>query len=306
MTDKQPTNLAASVRQRLLNISRQRGEDFNLTLVRYGTERLLYRIAQSPYRDRFVLKGAVLIARWMGDTYRSTRDVDLLGYGPSSQEELMDIFRRVCRVDVEPDGLSFDPDEVWVEEIQGQQEYEGQRVKMRADLAGARIPLQVDVGFGDPISPGGVEIDLGAMLDSPPPVLQAYPPETVVAEKFEAIVALGFPNSRLKDFYDVWVISTHLDFEGALLGRAIQETFQRRRTPVPEATPAGLSEEFASDPNKQSQWRGFLRRHGLPEDEELQAVVADLRDFLLPPARAVAQEKDFSKVWPQGGPWRVQ
>lgn len=300
---KRPNNLATSARQRLLNRSRERGEDFNLTLVRYGTERLLYRITKSPYADRFVLKGAVLIAQWMGDTYRATRDVDLMGFGNSSEEDLTRIFRELCQIDVESDGLVFDPDSVEVEGIRGTQEYGGQRVKMHAKLTEAIIPLQVDVGFGDAISPDGNEIRLGAMLDFPAPVMRAYPPETVVAEKFEAIVSLGFPNSRLKDFYDLWTMCRRLDFQGRAVARAIAKTFRRRQTEIPKATPMGLSEEFASDTSKRSQWRGFLRRHKLPEDVTLEEVVEDVRAFLMPPADALVESNCFEKTWLAGGPW---
>jgi hypothetical protein len=290
----------------LLNLSRQRGEDFNLTLVRYGTERLLYRIANSPYADRFLLKGAVLVSLWVGGPYRPTRDVDLMGYGSISAEELARAFREVCEVDVVPDGVVFLPETVQVEEIREDQEYQGQRVRVRAELSGADIPLQVDIGFGDAVTPGAVDVELAGSLDFPAPVLKAYPPETVVAEKFQAIVALGFPNSRLKDFYDVWVMSKRLDFDGATLGRAILATFERRRTPVPQTTPTGLSQEFASDEDKRSQWQGFLRRHGLTEDERLEDVVQDLRDFLLPPAEAVAEGGAFNRAWPAGGLWRAK
>ncbi len=297
-----PTNLAASVRQRLLH-SRQRGEDFNLTLVRYGTERLLYRLSRSQYADRFVLKGAVLITEWIGESYRATRDVDLLGYGSSSQEELSRVFRDICRLEVEPDGLVFMPDTVTVEEIRGNQEYQGQRVKIRAELAGARIPLQVDIGFGDPVRSGSNEIGLHTLLDCSTPILRAYPPESVVAEKFEALVALGLPNSRLKDFYDVWIMSKRLQFDGPKLARAVRETFQRRKTPVPRETPLGLSEEFATDDSKQAQWRGFLDRHGLTVDTTLEEVIDELHGFLLPPAKSVTEDRSFPHVWPAGGPW---
>jgi len=306
MSKTRPGNLPASVRQRLLNLSRQRGEDFNLTLVRYGSERLLYRIANSPHADRFLLKGAVLVSLWMEGLYRPTRDVDLMGYGNNSPEELAKVFREVCSIDVEPDGLVFLPETVQVEEIREDQEYQGQRVRMRAELSGAEIPLQVDVGFGDTVTPGAVDVRLPPLLDFPPPVMKACPPETVVAEKFQAIVALGFPNSRLKDFYDVWAMSKHLDFDGAALSKGMAATFKRRRTPLPQTTPTGLSQEFSSDGAKRSQWNGFLRRHGLAEDESLEEIVRKLRDFLLPPAHAVAAGRAFNQAWPAGGPWSTK
>jgi len=200
-------NLPASVRQRLLNLSRERGEDFNFTLTRYANERLLYRLARSPYRDQFVLKGAALFQVWSESLYRPTRDVDLLGFGDSTATGIGSVFHELCVLEVEPDGLRLLPDSVRAEEIRDQQEYGGLRVHLMADLDGAQIALQVDVGFGDAVTPGIEEADFPTLLDFPAPHLRTYPRETVIAEKFEAMVRLGIVNTRMKDFYDVWQLA---------------------------------------------------------------------------------------------------
>lgn len=228
-------DLAASVRQRLLNQSQKLGEVFDLTLTRYAIERFLYRLTCSAYADQFVLKGAILFAVWTGQMYRPTRDIDLLGFGDSSAETLIHLFKEICAVEVDPDGLMFDGRSVQVEEIREAQEYPGQRVRLQAHLGQARISLQVDIGFGDVITPAAPEVEYPSLLDFPAPRLRVYPKETVIAEKFQAMVVLGFINSRMKDFYDVWLMSKEFSFAGRLLARAIQATFERRQTDLPHS-----------------------------------------------------------------------
>ena len=202
LSPERPRNLAASVRQRLLNRARERGEDFNYLLTRYANERLLFRLAESAHRDQFVLKGATLFELWHDAVHRATRDVDLLGFGEPALERMRAIFRELCIVDVEPDGLCFLETSVRAERIHDGQEYGGVRVRLAADLDGARITLQLDIGFGDAVTPGVVEAKFPTLLDFPAPRLRTYPRETVVAEKFEAVVRLGIANTRMKDFYD--------------------------------------------------------------------------------------------------------
>jgi predicted nucleotidyltransferase component of viral defense system len=299
-----PANLPASIRQRLLNLSRARGEDFNLTLTRYGTERLLYRLSQSEYADRFVLKGALLLSLWTHRLHRPTRDIDLLGYGNSSQEVLTQVFRDICVVDVPADGLAFHPDTVRVTEIRETQEYGGQRVQMIAMLGKARINLQVDVGFGDVITPGTDEVVYPSMLGLPPPRLCAYPRETVIAEKLEAMVVLGMANSRMKDFYDVFTMSRELRFDGQTLARAIQATFERRRTELSHTAPTAFTEEFAGNPDKGTQWKAFLSRNQLDAgDTGLGPIIRQIRLFLMPPMVAAVSRQEFEETWPAGGPW---
>lgn len=294
-------NLPASVRQRLLNLSRERGEDFNFTLTRYANERLLYRLGCSPYRDQFVLKGAALFQGWSASLYRPTRDVDLLGFGDSTAARIESVFREICVLEVEPDGLRLLPDSVRAEEIRDQQEYGGIRVNFMADLDGAQIALQVDIGFGDAVTPGIEEADLPTLLEFPAPYLRTYPRETVVAEKFEAMVRLGIVNTRMKDFYDVWHIARIFSFDGASLSRAISATFERRATPVPDAAPVALSAEFVEE--RANQWFAFLGRSGASGSPDLSDVVDLLARFLLPPSSAAAAGEPFPFRWPPGGGW---
>lgn len=247
MSRARPANLAASVRQRLLNLSITQREDPHLTLTRYALERLLYRLAQSQYAGQFILKGAMLFVLWTKSAHRPTRDLDLLGFGEASGERLTAVFQEMCGVVVEPDGLEFDPDSIRVAEIREGQSYQGQRVKLIARLGNANIPAQVDIGFGDVVTPEAQAIDYPTLLNLPAPRIRAYPPETVVAEKLQALVDLGMQNSRMKDFYDLWIIARQFSFEGPTMVAAVRATFERRATTLPKTVPTGLSEEFATD-----------------------------------------------------------
>jgi hypothetical protein len=298
-----PRDLAASVRQRLYDLAKRRGEDLQLVTTRFALERFLYRLSCTRHAERFILKGAMLFAVWSDLPYRPTRDVDFLGIGDSSGEGLAAAVREIFSVPVEPDGLLFDAESIRVEEIREAQEYPGQRVKLRARLGDMLIPLQVDVGFGDAVTPGPVETQYPTLLEHPGPRIRAYPPETVVAEKLQAMVALGMVNSRMKDFYDLWVMTKTFTFQGTTLVRAIRATFQRRRTALPKGMPTALSDEFAQDADKVRQWRAFVQRTGLPAgDGGLVAVIADLREFLLPPLSAAAAD-DLERRWRHGEGW---
>jgi hypothetical protein len=197
-------DVAASVRQRLLNLSRERGEDFQLTLIYYALERLLYRLSRSAARERFVLKGAMLFSVWSGAPHRATRDLDLLGKGPNDVGVLVKDFQEICWTPVEDDGLKFLAESVTGEEIRDGKEYEGVRLSFEARLGVARIPIQVDIGFGDVVLPKPVSLEYPTLLDFPAPRLLAYPRETVIAERFQSMVELGIANSRTKDFFDLW------------------------------------------------------------------------------------------------------
>ena len=303
MTRRAPKDLAASVRRRLLDRARQRAEDYQLVLVHYGVERFLYRLSRSRHADRFILKGAMLFSAWEEAPHRPTRDLDLLGYGDDEVSSVEQVVADTVRTDVEPDGLEFDEGSIRGEEIREEQEYRGVRVRLTAHLAGARIPLQVDVAFGDAVTPAPEPLEYPTMLDLPAPRLRAYPPEPVVAEKFQAMVALGMANSRMKDFYDVWALAERMRFEGPRLRRALEATFRRRRTPLPSAAPVTLTAEFHDDGSKRLQWSAFLGRTGL-KAPDLPAVIARLRAFLLPPAGSIARGDPFDLVWPPAGPWR--
>jgi predicted nucleotidyltransferase component of viral defense system len=233
MSPRDIRNLAASVRQRLFNLAKQRGDDFQILLTRYAVERLLYRLSQSPHSSQFLLKGATLFTLWGGGPYRSTRDLDLLGSGDRSVQRLEGVFRDICAVQVEPDGLRFAAETVEGDEIREDLEYGGVRVILIANLERARIQIQVDIGFGDVVTPPPEDVEFPTILDFPAPHLRAYRRETVVAEKFQAMVMLGVANSRMRDFYDVWLLSRRFEFNGMPLSQAIKGTFARRRTPYP-------------------------------------------------------------------------
>ncbi len=304
MTRDKPSNMAASVRQRLLNIIRETGDDANLVWTRYGTERLLYRLSASEHAGEFILKGAMLFLVWTGQSYRPTADMDFLGHGEDSSERLADLFRSVCCTDVEPDGLVFDASTVKVKPIREDQAYQGKRITLSAFLGKARIPIQVDVGFGDVVTPQAEEISYPTLLDFPAPRIRACPRETVVAEKFQAMVMLGIANSRMKDFYDLYVLAQDFDFDGKTLVQAISATFKRRKTDIPVDPPLALTDEFSRDDTKSVQWTAFVRRSGLeacvPEFPE---VLSHLRNFLLIPMAAAAGHRETPANWNKGGPW---
>jgi predicted nucleotidyltransferase component of viral defense system len=297
-------NVAHSIRERLLNLSRKSGEDFQLLLTRYAIERLLFRLARSEYRNSFVLKGAMLFALWTGEMHRPTRDLDLLGFGDASQEHLGEVFRALCAVEAEDDGLSFDAGSVTVEAIRENQEYDGQRVKFIATLGQARVTLQVDVGFGDAVTPAAQDVEYPTLLGMEPPKLRAYPKETVVAEKLDAMVMLGLANTRMKDFYDLLVISRTFPFEGEKLCAAIAATFERRGTQLPKETPVALTDAFAKDRAKGKQWKAFCARSGLGERvEDLSSVIAELAAFLLEPLATASKPETFVGEWTPSGLW---
>jgi len=297
-------NVAASVRERLYQLSRKRGEDFQLMLTRYGLERLLYRLGRSLYRDRFVLKGAMLFSLWGGEMYRATRDVDFLGFGDSSAKELKKVFQELCGVPVEDDGLIFRADSVVAEPIRDAMDYGGIRVTLKATLAEAQIPIQADIGFGDAITPAVEEIEYPTLLDAPVPKVRAYPRETVVAEKYESTVRFGIANSRMKDFYALWVMARTFDFDGEKLSEAIRRTFERRKTDLPKSVPTAFTSEFHENRAKQTQWQAFLGKGLLTREKvTLADVVKAARDFLMPPTETLVSGKVFKMRWGRGGPW---
>ncbi|MDP2450650.1 MAG: nucleotidyl transferase AbiEii/AbiGii toxin family protein [Polaromonas sp.] len=276
-------DLAASGRARLLNVAKAEQSDFNGVLVRYALERLLYRLSQSAHADRFLLKGAMLFTLWYDMPHRPTRDVDLLGFGASDLPSIEQTFRDIVSVVVE-DGIRFDPDSVTAEEIRKEAGYAGARVLISAELAGARVKTQVDVGFGDAVTPGPVKADYPVLLeDFPAPSLQTYPVYTVIAEKLHAITLLGMTNSRLKDYLDLSVLLEREALDADILATAIAATFSRRATLVPAELPLGLSDEFALDTSRQALWRAFLNKNQLvavPLPELLVLLRARLRPAL--------------------------
>lgn len=333
---RQLRNLVASVSARLLKVAHEREEEYQLVLMRYGLERLLYRLGRSPYAGQFVVKGALLFSVWAAHTevraasnetnsspttssvlsaqrpHRATHDLDLLGFGTAEIARLEQVFRDLCQLQLsgdEDDGLALQPETVRAAPIREDQEYGGIRIHLLALLSKARIPLQVDVGFGDVVTPAPAEIAFPTLLpDLPPPHVRVYPRETVVAEKYEAILRLGMPNTRMKDFYDLWTLANQFAFEGEHLCAALRATFARRGTALPTSNeePVAFTSRFGDDSTKQAQWGAFLRKGRLAADPKpkLPDVLATLRLFLLPPSAAITDGQSFIWMWPPGGSWR--
>lgn len=300
---KPPANMAASARARLTQRARERRENAQLVMTRYVIERLLYRLSLSAFRDAFVLKGAMLFSLWAPTPYRATGDLDLLGFGDNAPARVAEIFRQVLEVQSD-DGVIFRPETLRAAQARPEDEYSGVALDLQAELAGARLPIHVDIGYGDAITPGVVEIDYPSLLALPTPRLKAYPPETVLAEKFQAMTALGVANSRMKDFFDIWAIANTFVFEGAVVAKAIAATFARRETEVPAEPPLALSAAFADV--KQAQWTAFLRRTDIAlAPEPFPDIQAQIAALMMPPAQAVATGRAFDQRWPPGGPWRA-
>ena len=253
-------DVAKSIHQRLLNVRDETGEHFNNLLIRYGLERLLYRLVLSGHADSFVLKGAMLFTLWHGVPGRPTRDIDLLGLGHPNHERLKQIFTDACIVQIEEDGLEFDSKSIQTDDIRDDQEYFGIRIRLLGFLGNARVPVQIDVGFGDAIIPPPEKLDYPTLLDFPAPRLLAYHPATVIAEKVNAMVVHGFMYSRMKDFYDIYILLNHMSLSDNLLAEAIKATFQRRKIELPSELPVAFTPEFLADGIKETQWKAFLNR----------------------------------------------
>lgn len=276
-------NVSASVRQQLLNLRQPGFDDYNTLLTQYVVERFLYRLSKSDLVDRFVLKGAMLFRVWAGTLHRPTKDLDLLGYGEASPAAVTRAVQEVIATPVVDDGLQFNANSVTASVIREEQAYGGIRVTLRAKLGTALIPMQIDVGFGDAITPAAEIRRYPTLLDLDAPELRMYPPETVVAEKIEAAVVLGMTNSRMKDYYDLRVIFRTYELEDQRLAEAIAATFQRRQTPLPEGIPPALSDEFGADPAPQRLWREFVQRLRIPDaPSSFGEVVANIRERMLP------------------------
>ncbi len=302
-----PKNVPASIRARLLNLSRASQEDFQMLLNRYARERLLYRLSQSSYRDRFILKGATLFSVWAEKPFRSTRDADFLSFGPSDVESVTAVFRDLCGDDdlALDDGVRFDPESVQGARIREEDEYDGVRIHLMAFLGNARAPIQIDIGFGDTITPEAQEVELPVLLDLPAPRLRAYPMETVIAEKFQSMTVLTETNSRMKDFYDVWVLQGQFGFDGGTLSEAIKATFERRRTDVVPGSNVAFQASFYATEEPLTRWRLYVNRGSFERVPPTFAEVGEAIDaFLRPVAESISRNERFDLTWPPGGPWR--
>lgn len=304
MTKSKPANIAASIRQKILNLANKTGDDPNVLWSRYAIERLLYRLSVSEFSGEFVLKGAVLFMVWSNEPHRPTMDLDLLGHGEDSNERMADIFRRICRMNIESDGLTFDEKSIRVRPIREETEYQGRRVNLLAYLGKARIPVQVDIGFGDVVTPKAEVIEYPTLLELPAPRIRACPQPTVIAEKFHAMVMLGIANSRMKDFYDLHTLASRFAFDGPILVKAVKATFQRRKTAVPSRIPMALTEEFGRDHMKNIQWNAFIRKNGIGQKAPgFLEMLSLLREFLIPVMNATTDHCPVPKHWKAGGPW---
>lgn len=296
-------NIPASVRARLLRLSTENKQDFQILLGQYAIERLLYRLSKSRHAKSFVLKGAMLFAIWCQKPTRSTRDLDLLGFGDISLESLIETFRSVCNMTVELDGLVFDSGNITVEKIREDNIYGGIRVNISVFLDKARIPLQVDVGLGDSVIPPPEDTSFPSLLGYPAPKVRSYAKETVIAEKLEAAVKLGMDNSRMKDFYDIWFLSRQFSFNRERLLSAIRATFERRETGLPAELPVAFTPRFFGQTEKARQWTGFIKRAKVDDPAlMLEDVIRDLIPFILP--LLAPKEAKQQLFWTPPGPWK--
>lgn len=289
-------NLSASILSRLLNLAKQRGDDYSLLLNRFALERLLARVSTSLHADRFLLKGALLFALWYDTPHRPTRDADLLGFGPDDEANLIATFREVAAMDLD-DGIVFDPESVKADAIREDNTYGGTRITLVARIGSARCALQIDVGFGDAVTPGPQTVTYPTLLDDfQAPTLRVYPVYTVIAEKYQAMVMLGQANSRMKDFFDLTVIARRTELDGATLATAITATFARRQTALPTGRPLALTKQFSEDPAKLRQWQAFLNKNRIAA-ASLGDTIALLDDLLWPPTQVAAAHSQAKATW---------
>ena len=277
---KASSNIAASIRQKLLNLSRKDGRVFDVVLVTFGLERLIHRLSISPHKDKFVLKGGMLVTLWTADHGRYTRDIDFLGFGVSDMDAVKDIFREILKLDA-ADGLVFDADALTAAPIREDQIYGGMRLKTTASLGKTLIPITIDIGFGDALTAPNYTIDYPSVLDFPVTTIRAYSPATVMAEKFQALVALGLVNGRMKDYHDLWAILQVQSISKTEMMEALRQTFERRDTPIPQVRPDGLTDAFANDPAKRRQWLAYAESIEL-EEVSLRAICGTIWDWFEP------------------------
>lgn len=287
---------SASVLARLLNRSRSTGENYNLLLSRFAIERLLYRLSVSPHAGSFVLKGALLFALWYDTPHRPTKDADLLGFGADDADTLRATFNAICAIDAD-DGVRFDTESMRIAPIREDNVYGGLRMTLIAYVGNARLPVQVDIGFGDAITPAPEMVTYPTLLDDlAAPTLRAYPVYTVIAEKFHAMVVLGINNSRMKDFFDLAIIARTSELNGGTLVDAVRATFERRGTPLPTSTPIALTTEFSASTSKARQWRAFVTKAGL-QATDFHEIVATLDALLRPLIEAASLTDRFGSKW---------
>jgi len=303
MSAEQVKNMAASIKNRLLAAARKSGKPFQSLLIYYGLERFLFRLSRSPLKEKFILKGGFLLVGMGLPLARTTRDIDFLGLGMGDINAVGSSIREIGKTALD-DGLVYEFDPLSIESMAEDAEYPGIRLKFDAWLGKAKIPMQIDIGFGDAVVPGALEMTFPTLLDMEPPIVKAYSIETIVAEKFEASLELAELNSRMKDFYDIWILSRKYPFHGSTLQDAIMATCQRRSTPL-SSQALIFSKEFAGKSGKHVQWKTFLKKTQIPGIfEDFPMIMESIREFLHPVAEASENQRRFEKEWLPGGPWR--
>ncbi len=302
---KSKEQVASSVHQQLLNKAKLTGRPFNEILQYYAMEKFLYRLSQSPYADEFVLKGALLLRATEISEIRPTKDIDLLGPDQINNSGIKQMLIECCETPVKEDGLLFDPRTLTDEEIRENQAYNGIRFRIKGTLGNARISIQIDMGFGDVVSPAPFWIEYPTILDTEKPKLKAYTLESAIAEKYQAMIDLDLANSRMKDFYDIWFLSKNRSFDGEQLKNAVQKTFHRRKTDLPDELPLALSTAFSTNDDKINQWKAFISK--LPkssETSELNTIIKQIQKFLWPVSQAVLNQQKFNKKWSSDNLWQ--
>lgn len=302
---KEITNIQASIRARLQNKAKETNRPFAEVLQYYGMERFLYRFGRSKYADKFILKGALLFTVWQIPERRTTLDIDFLARYDNQVASIEAVIRDVCDVSVEPDGLIFEAKTIQGRKIKEDADYEGVRVKFKGFLERAHIPMQIDVGFGDVVYPKTKVIDYPVILDFPRPQLKGYPAESVISEKFEAMIKLGLLNSRMKDFYDSWLMIRQFNFNGLDLAETLKRTFEHRKTDLPAGKPLFAEEIYDEKSDRQTLWKAFLRKGNIKHAPETLAITAkEIEDFLIEPLDAIHKGKEFVSEWKAPGPWK--
>lgn len=305
MDDK--TRMAKSIHARLLNKARESGRPFMELLQYYGMEKFLLRMSKSKFAEEFILKGALLLRSTGISEIRPTRDIDLSKETAQSIEQLEQMAKDCCQIEVVEDGLIFDPDTVAGEEIRQEQSYKGVRIKFRGMLGNAEIPMQIDIGFGDVVSPSPLWVEYPVLLDGDSPELLAYTLESAIAEKYQAMVYLDMANSRMKDFYDIWYLMHNQNFKAEELQKAIKLTFRRRKTKLPRVPPTALTEAFYSNEEKATQWKAFKRNADITDiSENLEEIVKDISDFLWPLNDSLNKGQNYNLTWQPQKRWSIK
>jgi len=298
-------NIEASVRARLQNKAKETNRPFSEVLQYYGMERFLYRASRSNYIDKFILKGALMFTVWHVPERRTTLDIDFLAKYDNKIASIEKMIKDICMIKVIPDGLIFDSKTIKGQRIKEDADYEGVRVKFIGLLERSRIPMQVDIGFGDTIYPEPKIIEYPVILDFPKPKLKGYPLESIISEKFEAMVKLGLLNSRMKDFYDIWLMMRQFDFDGSELTESLKRTFEHRKTPLPMVRPLFAEEIYDEKSDRQTLWKAFLKKGDIEHaPEKLSATAKAIEEFLIKPLYAIKEDQKFNKSWGAPGPWK--